>query len=61
MQSGHHVAGRTPPPTSDERQLALFETEDPILQQLKALDVNQLTPIEALGQLAEFKRRAEER
>jgi hypothetical protein len=31
------------------------------VQQLKALDIDQMTPIEALGQLAEFKRRAEER
>ena len=61
LESGHHVAGRTPLPAPDERQLALFDTEDPILQQLKALDINQMTPIEALGQLAEFKRRAEER
>jgi DNA mismatch repair protein MutS len=61
LESGHHVVGQTPPPAPDERQLALFDPENPILQQLRALDINQMTPIEALGQLAEFKRRVEER
>ncbi len=61
LESGHHVAGRTPPPPADERQLALFDMEDPILQQLKSLDIDGMTPMEALNQLAEFKRRAEDR
>ncbi len=61
LESGHHVVGQTPPPAPDERQLALFDPENPVLQQLRALDINQMTPIEALGQLAEFKRRVEER
>ena len=61
LESGHHVAGQTPTPAPDERQLALFDTEDPILQQLRTLDINQMTPVDALGQLAEFQRRAEER
>jgi DNA mismatch repair protein MutS len=61
LESGHHVAGAEPPPPPDERQLALFDMEDPILQQLKSLDIDGMTPMEALNQLAEFKRRAEER
>lgn len=61
LESGHHVAGQPAPLTPDERQLALFETEDPILQQLKNLDIDEITPMEALNRLAEFKRNAEER
>ena len=61
LESGHHVAGRAPPPVQDERQLALFDTEDPILRQLKSLDINDMTPLEALSRLADFKRRAEAR
>ncbi|MCH7777223.1 MAG: DNA mismatch repair protein MutS, partial [Gemmatimonadetes bacterium] len=61
LESGHHVAGQPAPRTPDERQLALFETEDPILRQLKNLDIDEITPMEALNRLAEFKRHAEER
>ncbi|MCZ6916203.1 MAG: DNA mismatch repair protein MutS [Gemmatimonadetes bacterium] len=61
LEAGHHVAGQLAPPASDTGQLALFEPDDPILQELKQLEINEITPIEALGQLAEFKRRAEER
>jgi DNA mismatch repair protein MutS len=61
LESGHHVVGQTPPPPPDDRQLALFDIEDPILQQLKTLDIDGMTPMEALNRLAEFKRRAEER
>jgi DNA mismatch repair protein MutS len=61
LESGHHVAGQAAPRTPDERQLALFDTEDPILQQLKSLDIDEITPMEALSRLAEFKRHAEER
>jgi len=58
LESGHHVAGRTPPPAPDEGQLALFE-EHPVLSDLRALDPNAMTPIEALSRLAELKRRVE--
>ncbi|MGD0114194.1 MAG: DNA mismatch repair protein MutS [Armatimonadota bacterium] len=46
-------------PTSD--QLALFAgAPDPIVEELRLIDVNSLTPIEALNALAELKRRAED-
>ena len=61
LEAGHHVAGRSAPPPRETGQLALFEPDDPILQELKELDINEITPIEALGQLAELKRRAEDR
>ena len=59
LESDHHVAGATPIPPPDSRQLAFFETPDPILQELKGLNLNEMTPLEALSRLAEFKRRAE--
>jgi DNA mismatch repair protein MutS len=34
---------------------------DPMMEELKLLDVNTLTPLEALNRLADLKRRAGER
>jgi hypothetical protein len=48
----------------DPGQLALFgepQPPDPMVEELKSLDVNTLTPLEALNRLADFKRRAGER
>ena len=59
LESGHHVAGITPPPAPDAGQLALFEGEHPVLADLRGLDPNTLTPLEALARLAELKRQAE--
>ncbi len=39
------------------RQLALFPETNPVLAELKALDINGLSPIEALNKLYEWKRR----
>ncbi len=62
---GEHRMVPGPPPdvARDPGQLALFEAAapDPMLLELRALDVNALTPIEALNRLAELKRRAEDR
>ncbi len=58
LESGHHVAGLTPPPTPDAGQLGLFE-EHPVLSDLRTLDPNTMTPLEALSRLAELKRRVE--
>ena len=60
LEAGHHVTGDAPAPLPDQRQLALFDTQDPILQELKSLKINEMTPLDAMGLLAEFKRRAEE-
>jgi DNA mismatch repair protein MutS len=42
-----------------QRQLGLFQApsveDDPLRRRLRALDVNQLTPMQALGLLAELK------
>jgi DNA mismatch repair protein MutS len=60
LEAGHHVAGREPPPRVDHHQLPLFAPEPhPVLADLRALDPERMTPLEALARLAELKRRAE--
>ncbi len=39
------------------QQIALFPETNPLLDELKALDINQITPIEALNKLFEWKKR----
>ena len=62
---GEHrmVPGPPPPLARDPGQLPLFgeARPDPMMEELKTLDVNTLTPLEALNRLADFKRRAGER
>jgi DNA mismatch repair protein MutS len=43
------------------RQLALFPETNPLLDELKSLDINTLSPIEALNKLFEWQRRFLER
>jgi hypothetical protein len=52
-----------PPAGRDPGQLPLFGEvrADPVMDELQALDVDTLTPLEALNRLADFKRRAGER
>jgi DNA mismatch repair protein MutS len=67
---GEHrmVPGAPPEAARDPGQLALFAdgtapdpTPDPTIEELRLLDVNALTPLEALNRLAELKRRVEDR
>jgi DNA mismatch repair protein MutS len=63
---GEHRMVPGPPPAGsrDPGQLALFgdpQRPDPMVEELKSLDVNTLTPLEALNRLADFKRRAADR
>ncbi|HWP36451.1 MAG TPA: DNA mismatch repair protein MutS [Gemmatimonadales bacterium] len=60
LESGHHVAGAAPPPAPDASQLALFDAGHPVLEDLRAIDPDSLTPLEALNRLAELRRRARE-
>jgi DNA mismatch repair protein MutS len=60
LEAGHHVAGRVAPQAPDASQLALFGEPHPVLAELRALDPNGMTPLEALTRLAELKRRARE-
>jgi DNA mismatch repair protein MutS len=65
LEGEHRVVPGPPPSASrDPGQLALFgdpQRPDPMVEELKLLDVNTLTPLEALNRLADFKRRAGER
>jgi DNA mismatch repair protein MutS len=65
LEGEHRMVPGPPPGVSrDPGQLALFRDPhepDPMVEELKLLDVNTLTPLEALNRLADFKRRAGER
>jgi DNA mismatch repair protein MutS len=61
LEGEHRMVPGPPPAVSrDPGQLPLFgeRTSDPMVEELKSLDVNTLTPLEALNRLADFKRRA---
>jgi DNA mismatch repair protein MutS len=48
-------------PSPDARQLSLFSTEPhPVIEALRQLDVNGLTPLEAISKLYEFQGQLEE-
>ena len=40
-----------------DRQIALFPDSSPFLDELKQLDVNALTPLQAINKLYEWKQR----
>ena len=64
LEAGHHVAHQPVPAPPDASQLGLFagpERPDPLLAELDRLDVNALSPLEALNRLAEWQRRRKER
>ena len=60
---GEHrmVPGAPPPLERDAGQLPLFgdASPDPLVSDLRALDLDSLTPLEALNRLAELQRRAQ--
>lgn len=63
LEAEHHVAGRPLPPLPDASQLALFAGErgaHPLLDELAKMDVNTLSPLEALSRLAAMQRRLTE-
>ena len=63
LEQEHHVAGRPVPPLPDASQLALFAGErgpHPLLDELAKIDVNTLSPLEALSRLAAMQRRLTE-
>ncbi|MGH7657949.1 MAG: DNA mismatch repair protein MutS, partial [Gemmatimonadales bacterium] len=61
LEGDHRVVPGTPPAT-DPSQLQLFAGgSHPMMEELRHLDVDTLTPIEALNRLADLTRRARER
>jgi DNA mismatch repair protein MutS len=64
LEGEHRMVPGPPPLSRDPGQLPLFGDggqPDPMMEELKSLDVDTLTPLEALNRLADFKRRAGER
>ena len=64
LEAEHRVVPGPPQAPKDPGQLALFgevAAPDPMLEELRALDVDALTPLQALNRLAEMKRQAEDR
>jgi len=59
LEAGHHVATQRPPSPLDAAQLGLFAAPapDPLLLELDGLDVNTLSPLDALHRLAAWKQR----
>ena len=62
LEENHNIAPQTSLKNSNkEMQLSFFDLNDPLLEELKAdllgLDLNTLTPIEALMKLNEMKAR----
>ena len=62
LEAGHHVAHQAPPRPPDAAQLALFAgaPPHPLLTELDRLDLDTLSPIDALNRLAAWKKRLEE-
>src|SRR2546426_684838 len=62
LEAGHHVARQPAPLPPDAAQLALFGplAPHPLLVELERLDVNALSPLEALNRLAAWKQRLED-
>jgi DNA mismatch repair protein MutS len=58
LEAGHHVVQQPAPPPPDAHQLALFSqpAPHPLLVELGGLDVNTLSPLEALNRLAAWKK-----
>jgi DNA mismatch repair protein MutS len=58
LEAGHLVAHQPTPRPPDARQLALFGQQEshPLLTELEGLDVNALSPLEALNRLAAWKK-----
>ena len=58
LEAGHHLAHQSAPPVPDATQLGLFAPTPahPLVNALADLDVDALTPLEALNRLAAWKR-----
>jgi len=63
LEAGHHVAKQRPPSPLDATQLGLFAAPppDPLLLELDGLDVNSLSPLDALNRLAAWQKRRKDK
>jgi DNA mismatch repair protein MutS len=61
LEAGHQVAQQPAPPAPDAQQLPLFSqpAPHPLVTALQGLDVNTLSPLEALNRLAQWKKQLE--
>lgn len=59
LEAGHQVAHQSPPRAPDAAQLGLFAAAapHPLLEELDRLDLDALSPLEALNRLAAWKKR----
>ena len=62
LEAGHHVARQASPAPPDAAQLGLFAPAPPhpLLRELDGLNVDALSPLEALNRLAAWKKQREE-
>jgi hypothetical protein len=63
LETGHHVAGRPVPTLPDASQLGLFGADappHPLLLELAGLDIDALSPLEALTRVAAWQRQLRE-
>ncbi len=51
------TSGKTPQSSGDNLQLSLFGEPDPVLEELKSLDVLSMTPLEAITKLFELQKK----
>jgi DNA mismatch repair protein MutS len=64
LEGDHRVVPGSPAPPSDPGQLTLFAAEGgphPLMEEIRGLDLDAMTPLEALNRLADLQRRAEGR
>jgi DNA mismatch repair protein MutS len=62
LEGEHRVVPRTPPPAGDPGQFALFSPPDPVphpvVEEIRGLDLDGMTPRDALLRLADLQRQA---
>jgi DNA mismatch repair protein MutS len=63
LEGEHRVVPGAPPAPADPGQLTLFAPDSvphPLVEEIRGLDLDAMTPLEALNRLAQLQRRAEE-
>ncbi|MCH9015031.1 MAG: hypothetical protein IH877_05005 [Gemmatimonadetes bacterium] len=58
LETQHRVASQEAPPPLDASQFTLFE-DSQLVQEIKDIDLDKMTPLEAINRLAEIKRNVE--